>query len=86
LPRSATLCGAADALDQRLPWRTARRAQTISRIRSALGEAAFAASWSEGQAMGMEAAIACALAEAEAILASASRQESAAAGQHKPGR
>jgi predicted ATPase/class 3 adenylate cyclase len=69
--RAARLMGAAEALREALhtpvpySWR-ADHDRAVAVARAALGEAVFAAAWAEGQALSLEAAVACALEEGQA--------------------
>jgi non-specific serine/threonine protein kinase len=66
--RAARLYGAAEALCQTLaapltPCELAERDRSLNELRDALGEAAFAAAWADGQAMTVEQAFTYALEE-----------------------
>jgi hypothetical protein len=69
LGRAARLLGAGDAIRRRSPRPTADHISVSlepdpAEVRSAMGEDAFAAAWSDGQAMTLDQAIDCALASA----------------------
>ncbi len=64
--RAARLCGAADALRERLgtplrPFEQAPHGQRVAALQATLGEEAFAAAWAEGQELSLELAFAEAL-------------------------
>jgi predicted ATPase/class 3 adenylate cyclase len=65
--RAARLLGTAEAIREssnspRPPIAREEYENTVSTVRAALGEAAFAAAWAAGQAMSLEEAVECALA------------------------
>ena len=61
LERAARLLAAAGTLSAYLPVLGPDHAREIAEVRAAMGEAAFAAAWAEGEAMTLEQAIAYAL-------------------------
>ena len=63
LERAARLLAAAGALSAYLPVLGPDHAREIAEVRAAMGEAAFAAAWADGEAMTLEQAIALALDE-----------------------
>jgi predicted ATPase/DNA-binding SARP family transcriptional activator/Tfp pilus assembly protein PilF len=70
--QAARLFGAGDALRQALhlpipPSERAAHAESIARLRGALGEGIFAAAWAEGQALSLDQAVVAALAALKSV-------------------